>query len=144
MSDIDWKSRAERAEAALAAYQRAEPPDVRAIRERAERWPAGVLYIEEYHGGYLAGAHLWDGRRRLLDLDEPTEDERAVLQYVEQSGKDVRALLMQLAVLRSAARPAADLLRNLEQLPLDPVTRAQVHQTLAPLEAALAVQARGG
>jgi hypothetical protein len=79
----------------------------------------------------------------LLELEEPTEDEQAVLRYVEQAGGDVRALLFNLALLRTASRQAATLLFTLSQLPLEPKIRTTIIEILAPLETALATR-KGG
>ena len=77
------------ASADLAAQQ--QRAQLAAIRDRAER----LLYEygEDREGAYVISAYLWDGITRVIDLEEPDEDERFALHFAAQAGQDVRALL---------------------------------------------------
>lgn len=99
-------------EIALAAADRAA--ELAAIRSRAERllyeygedwrydhredWPP-----EGDDAPYLASAWLFDGISRILDLDEPDDDERAALRELVQAQHDRRVLLARLDEVTAAA-----------------------------------------
>lgn len=65
--------------------------DIEAI---ATAWQGlGWQYGEEREGDYLACAYLFDGIGRVLDLEEPTEEEQIVLRAMGRARDDIEALL---------------------------------------------------
>jgi hypothetical protein len=63
------------------------------LADRARSHVAWLEYHEDRDGDYLASAYLWNGISRLLELEEPSNEERAILQFVATAGDDLRALL---------------------------------------------------